>query len=604
MSHHPPPPFLRCAAGLLLAGLAAGCGGISVDAFGRLPTDDAGADAAATPDAVAPTDLGTPTDRPPAADAAPPPVDAAGPFCPAALCAVGTRCCESLRRCMPAGVLCPDEAPDAGPAGCVTSSDCATGDECVFPEAACARSGVCADRIACLRPETFCACTGVTYAGCRPDRPTLARGACEAAADAGVDAGDSFCARATCPTGSRCCEAARACIPMGALCINAPPDAGPAACTANAQCRAGSWCEGAGCGTAGTCTLLGDTCPAEVAPVCGCDGRTYTNDCIANLNGVRVASRGACPAADAGVPDSGVRDSGVTACRANGDCATGSYCAGDGCGTAGACAARPGGCTAEYNPVCGCDGRTYGNACGAASAGVRVASRGACVIDAGVIDAGVIDAGPAACVTASDCRAGNECVYPSTACARSGVCTSAIACFVALPFCSCTGETYRACRPDRPTSAGGECAPAVDAGTSFCATARCTATTYCCEAARACIPIGAACVAPADAGTPACASDRDCAAGLSCCASTGRCYSPACLACCMPRPGACTANSQCGAREWCAGDGCGTAGTCTPLADACPSIYAPVCGCDGRTYSNECVAGASGVRVASRGACR
>ena len=47
-------------------------------------------------------------------------------------------------------------------------------------------------------------------------------------------------------------------------------------------------------------------------------------------------------------------------------------------GAAGMCKTRPQICTMDYTPVCGCDGATYANACGAAAAGVSVDHAGEC----------------------------------------------------------------------------------------------------------------------------------------------------------------------------------------------------------------------------------
>lgn len=44
----------------------------------------------------------------------------------------------------------------------------------------------------------------------------------------------------------------------------------------------------------------------------------------------------------------------------------------------GVCKTRPDACTEEYNPVCGCDDKTYSNACHAAMEGVSVLHAGEC----------------------------------------------------------------------------------------------------------------------------------------------------------------------------------------------------------------------------------
>jgi hypothetical protein len=48
----------------------------------------------------------------------------------------------------------------------------------------------------------------------------------------------------------------------------------------------------------------------------------------------------------------------------------------------------------------------------------------------------------------------------------------------------------------------------------------------------------------------------------------------------------------------------GVPGTCTRKPVICPRIFRPVCGCDGKTYPNDCVRQSKGVSKRHDGKCR
>lgn len=66
----------------------------------------------------------------------------------------------------------------------------------------------------------------------------------------------------------------------------------------------------------------------------------------------------------------------------------------------------------------------------------------------------------------------------------------------------------------------------------------------------------------------------------------------------------CTSNDDCDAADYCASDvSCHEPGECVGRPGICPLVLDPVCGCNGTTYNNSCLAAGAGVRVEFDGEC-
>ncbi len=199
-------------------------------------------------------------------------------------------------------------------------------------------------------------------------------------------------------------------------------------CTSASECASTDYCaiQAGACLTPkslGFCKPKPDACSEVLAPVCGCDGVSYPNACEASLAGVAVASNGQC----------GANCGGVSAAK----CGSDQFCDFEiglcsQSNPTGTCKSAPNSCPDLIAPVCGCDGKTYDNACKASQSQVSVANDGECACG-----------GP----NQTPCEQGRYCELAVGACLGpnpTGRCkTIPASCSnVQSPVCGCDGKTY------------------------------------------------------------------------------------------------------------------------------------------------------------------
>uniref|UniRef100_A0AAQ4RDA0 Agrin n=1 Tax=Gasterosteus aculeatus aculeatus TaxID=481459 RepID=A0AAQ4RDA0_GASAC len=308
-------------------------------------------------------------------------------------------------------------------------------------------------------------------------------------------------------------------------------------------------------------------CDGTYKPVCGKDGRTYTNDCARRRGGVRSKSKINIP-------------------NVQQDLSIPSPCLGKECDHGAVCVVKngepvcecPEACPQTSDPVCGSDGHSYGSPCEMRAMGcalqraIQIQHKGPCDEACANCSFGAIcDAQSGQCVCASECVDSHQ------------------------PVCGSDGSTYdsecelhvRSCKQQMELRvvSQGECKTC---GSTVCAWGAICVRSKC-ECAQ-CSGEGLA---------PVCGSDgvtykNECELRTSSCVQKSRID--------VAKPGSC--DEDCGSggsgsgAESCEQDRCRTFGGSWDedaeddrcVCDfSCQSVpLNPVCGSDGKNYSNEC----------------
>lgn len=258
-----------------------------------------------------------------------------------------------------------DTQPDSITTNCQRDTDCKEGSSC--------KSGLCVPGCGCTKGGTpVCGVDGKTYenscvancqqvrAGCEGSCPCSTQN-CSSNEDCpkGFQCSNRVCKPCSCTSSLKACgkdgktytnACTARCQRVEVACNQACPCQATNTCTTDNSCKPGTTCQ------SGQCKAC--SCTTVPSPVCGTDGKTYTNSCVASCQRVGVSCKGSCPCAT------------NPTCQSDTDCKAGTSCQNGQCK---ACT-----CSPTSSPVCGSDGTTYTNSCKASCQRVGVSCKGSC----------------------------------------------------------------------------------------------------------------------------------------------------------------------------------------------------------------------------------
>jgi hypothetical protein len=228
-----------------------------------------------------------------------------------------------------------------------------------------------------------------------------------------------------------------------------------AKCTLGGKgCKDGLYCKAAKigiCSGSGTCATKPKMCNKMLAQVCGCDGKTYSNPCMAASSGHNAKSKGACGAGGGG-----------GACKVAKDCNDKDPCTKDTC-TAGKCAntklANCSGGSKSCKTKAQCDdkdkctndaclqSKCYYKKIANCAGGGGGAGGGKCTVKAGGCDKGFF----CKATQAGDCSGAGTCTKMPALCNAQS-----------KPVCGCDGNDYNnacaAASKGQNSKSSGKCA--------------------------------------------------------------------------------------------------------------------------------------------------